>query len=160
MGGPKRIPSAANSATIAPSSVSSLQSLLPREEVGDEHADRPQVRQDVEPSPRLEEHDLVDLARHHRVAHAVPLEVAEGGAEAGQAAPLEVVAQIGQLRVGHAADAETVDAAALAFQGLGDQQRIASPAGHHAHAANIRRFARASLGTVPIFVRRKWDCPV
>ena len=73
---------------------------------------------------------LVDLARHDHVGHGMPLEVADGGAEAAQPAPLKVAADFGQLGIGVADNAQAVDFRPLPPQGLDDQERIASPAGH------------------------------
>ena len=70
--------------------------------------------------------------------HGMPLEVADGGAEAAQPAPLKVLADFGQLGIGMADDAQAVDFRPLPPQGLDDQQRIASPAGHQADAGRGR----------------------
>ena len=134
--------------------------FAPREEMGDEHADRPQVRHVVQPAPGLKQQHLVDLARHHRVGDAVPLEVAQGGAETGQAAPLEIIAHGGQLRVGVADDAQAIDLPPLPLEGLGDQQRIASPAGHQPDAARGGRALIPLSLWERVGVRGNWRRPV
>ena len=108
--------------------------FLVREEVRKEHADGPQVGRVPHDHPRLEEQHLVDLARHDHVGHGMPLEVADGGAEAAQPAPLKVPADLGQLGIGVTDNAQAEDFRSLPPQGLDDQQRIASPAGHQADA--------------------------
>ena len=113
--------------------------LLVREKVRNEHADGPQVGRVPHDHPGLEEHHLVDLARHDHVAHGMPLEIADGGAEAAQPAPLKILADLGQLGIGVADDAQAVDLRALPPQGLDDQQRIAAPAGHQADAGRGER---------------------
>ena len=80
-----------------------------------------------QPTPRLKQQNLVDLAGHRRVAHVVPVKIADGATEAGQAAPAEMVAHFGQLRIGVAAYAQAIGFVAGAAEGRGHDQRIASP---------------------------------
>ena len=60
-------------------------------------------------------------------------------AELGQPEPAEIVADLGQRRVGVADRAQAVDFAPLPAQGLGDHHRIAAPAGQDADAAKLQR---------------------
>ena len=113
--------------------------LPPGEEMGNEHAQRPQVGQVSHAAPGLEDEHLVDLAGHDDVRHAVPPEVADRGAESGDPAPLEVVAKLGQLRVGVSYDAQAIDLMPLSPQSLDDQHGIAAPTGHEPDAAGRER---------------------
>ena len=61
----------------------------------------------------LEQPHLEDLAGHHHFGHPVPLKIADGGAELGQAEPAEIVADPGQARIGVADHAQAIDLAAL-----------------------------------------------
>ncbi len=88
----------------------------------------------ADPGETLEQADFEDLARHGGFAHAVALEIADGAAEAGQAQPAEMVAGLGQGRIGVADHSQAISFASLAAERFGDHQRIASPAGHDSHA--------------------------
>ena len=63
----------------------------------------------------------MDLAGHHRLVHFVPLEIADRGPKAGQAHPLKMLADAGQLRIGVSGHAQAVDLIALRVQGFGQQ---------------------------------------
>ena len=112
-----------------------------REKVRKEHADGPQVGRVPHDHPRLEEQHLVDLAGHDHVGHGMPLEVTDSGAETAQAAPLKILADLGQLGVGVTDDTQAEDLRTLPPQGLDDQEWITSPAGHQANRAGALRGA-------------------
>ena len=110
--------------------------VLPRgDKMWIEATQRAQVGQVLEPGPALKEQDLVDLAGHRDVAHAVAAKVADRPSEPRQPDPVEVVADLGQRRIGMVLDAQAIDPQALAAQALGDDDRIAAPAGDQADAS-------------------------
>ena len=108
--------------------------LAAGDEVRQKHADGPQVGHVPHDHPRHEEHGLVELAGHDHVGHCVPLKVADGGTELAESTELEIMADVGQIGIGVANNAQAEDIRPLPPQGLGDKQRIASPAGQHADA--------------------------
>jgi len=116
--------------------------LAPREEMRHGRLEHAQVGQVAEPSPRLKQHGLVDLAGHHRLGDAVPLEIADRRTEPCQPDPGEIVAALGQIGAGVAAQPQAIDMAPGLLEGAGDDSRVVAPACDQPDAARPGRRRR------------------
>ena len=103
--------------------------LATGEEVVNERTGCLEVGRLSENEEGLEQEVLEHLARHGGVFDAVTSHVTASLAELGHATPAKIGADLGQAGIGVIRHSQAVDLATLRSQCLGNQDRIASPAG-------------------------------